>query len=37
MRSQVCVDANFALKLVLAEEGSEAAQALRTAWSAQDV
>ena len=37
MRSQVCVDANFALELVLAEEGSEAVQALWTAWSAQDV
>jgi predicted nucleic acid-binding protein len=37
MRSQVCVDASFALKLVLEEEGSEAAQALWAAWSAQDV
>jgi predicted nucleic acid-binding protein len=37
MRSQVCVDASFALKLVLEEEGSDAAQALWTAWSAQDV
>jgi predicted nucleic acid-binding protein len=37
MSSQICVDASFALKLVLDEEGSEAAQALWTAWSAQDV
>lgn len=37
MSSQVCVDASFALKLVLEEEHSEVAQALWTAWSAQDV
>ncbi|PKO21077.1 MAG: hypothetical protein CVU38_16640 [Chloroflexi bacterium HGW-Chloroflexi-1] len=37
MSLQICVDASFALKLVLDEEDSEAAQALWTAWSAQDV
>ena len=37
MSPQVCVDASFALKLVLEEEGSETAQALWAAWSAQDV
>ena len=37
MRSQVCVDASFALKLVLEEEGSRTAQALWAAWAAQDV
>ncbi len=37
MSSQVCVDASFALKLVLEEEDSDVAQAMWTAWSAQDV
>ena len=37
MSSQICVDASFALKLVLDEEESEAAAALWTAWSAGDV
>ena len=37
MSSQICVDASFALKLVLDEEESEAAEALWTAWSVRDV
>lgn len=37
MSLQVCVDASFALKLVLDEKDSEVAQALWTTWAAQDV
>ena len=37
MSSQICVDASFALKLVLDEEESEAAEALWTGWSVGDV
>lgn len=37
MSLQICVDASFALKLVLDEEDSDAAQALWITWSAQDV
>ena len=37
MSSQICVDASFALKLVLDEEESEAAEAVWTAWSVRDV
>jgi predicted nucleic acid-binding protein len=37
MSSQVCVDASFALKLVLDEEDSAVAQALWASWAAQNV